>query len=283
VLGVIFFGCAKPEIPPASERGPGEACDTSSQCQSGLQCLQDVCAVGACRVASDCQGIPSASCAVWACVASRCLAGCFDAGVENDAGIGLTDSGAHPDAAQTLPDAGLVCGDVKTATSGDLLLNEFLADPPAGIDGDANLDGVFSTSEDEFVEIGNISGNKLQLAGVTISDARSVRHVFSEYELDCGQVVVVFADGITAQWPANWLVSSSGGLSFNNGGDTIEIRSSTTATGVIDSYMYGAEGGRDQSLTRSPDLLKDARFVRHSDLPPNRLFSPGTRANGNPF
>jgi len=233
-------------------------------------------------VASDCSGIPTPSCAVWACVAAKCVPGCFDGGSVADSGHD-SDSGVHEDAGNSIPDAGFVCGDVKTATTGDLLLNEFLAAPPMGIQGDANRDNVTSSTEDEFVEIANVSSNKLQLLGVTISDGLNLRHVFESYELDCGKVIVVFGGGITAMWPANWITASEGRLSLNNGGDTISINSSTAASSAIETYEYGTEANRGESLTRSPDLLKDGLFVPHTSLPPNKLYSPGTKADGNPF
>ncbi len=77
--------------------------------------------------------------------------------------------------------------------------------------------------------------------------------------------------------------ASTNGLSLNNAGDTISIRSSATATGDIDAYTYEDEGGRDESLTRAVDLLKDEPFVSHSSLPPGKAYSPGTRSDGNPF
>jgi hypothetical protein len=240
-----------------------------------------ICTAGTCRTASDCVGLPSAACAEWACVAALCVSGCYDGGLPADAPL---DSGTIADAGHSIPDSGPVaCGPVRTATTSDLLLNEFLADPPPGIPGDANLDNLTDSADDEFVEIGNISGSKLQLSGVTISDGRGVKHVFSDFVLDCNKVIVVFGGGITAMWPVNWLVASSGGLSLNNSGDTISIRTSAMASSDIDAYMYGAEAGRDESLTRSPDLLKDARFVSHSSLATGKAYSPGTRSDGNPF
>ncbi|MCA9516284.1 MAG: hypothetical protein KC635_15185, partial [Myxococcales bacterium] len=52
------------------------------------------------------------------------------------------------------------------AALGDLVLNEILADPPSGAD--VNGDGVASTSDDEFVEVVNISGKTIGLANVQI-------------------------------------------------------------------------------------------------------------------
>lgn len=51
-----------------------------------------------------------------------------------------------------------------------LLINEVLADPPPGIDGDANGDGYRSSSGDDFVEIYNYGDEAADLWGVKIAD-----------------------------------------------------------------------------------------------------------------
>src|SRR5262245_38769263 len=55
-----------------------------------------------------------------------------------------------------------------------VFINEILADP----DGDANGDGVVSGTQDEFVELVNVSGSFLDISGWTLSDASGVRHTF---------------------------------------------------------------------------------------------------------
>ncbi len=55
----------------------------------------------------------------------------------------------------------------------DIIINEFQADPDA-TNGDANGDGVVSTTQDEFVELYNNSGADLDVSGWTVADgARS--------------------------------------------------------------------------------------------------------------
>src|SRR6185295_555279 len=54
-----------------------------------------------------------------------------------------------------------------------LVINEVLADPPGSmatdLNGDANHDGVRSSSQDEFVELVNSSNAALNLSGWTLS------------------------------------------------------------------------------------------------------------------
>ncbi|MGH7606010.1 MAG: lamin tail domain-containing protein, partial [Gemmatimonadales bacterium] len=74
-----------------------------------------------------------------------------------------------------------------------LVINEILADPASGLDGDANRDGARDSSDDKFVEIVNTSGEAVDLSGWTLSDKFSVRHSFpSGSVVGAGCAVVVF-------------------------------------------------------------------------------------------
>ena len=189
-----------------------------------------------------------------------------------------------------------MCGGGGTPpVPGDLRLNEFLADPPAATAGDANCDGTRDGTEDEFVELVNVSDHTLDLAGVTVSDSTAVRHTFSPgATLDAGKTYVIFGGGTPSctVWPSDvWAVTASGGsLSLNNGGDTLTVTSATAA--VLQAYTYGSEGGRAVSLTLNPDLNDTdatpagvAGFVAHSiaDTADASLFSPGTHIDASPF
>jgi hypothetical protein len=141
------------------------------------------------------------------------------------------------------------------------VLNEIHADPHL-TQGDANGDGFVSSDGDEFVELVNVTGERLPLGSVTISDARAVRYTFPDAEvLAPGCAAVIF-----------------GGLVLNNGGDAVTIALGET---VLTSVTYGPEGGQDQSLTRAPDLTGD--FVQHLTANPGARFSPGRKADGSGF
>ena len=73
--------------------------------------------------------------------------------------------------------------------------DEILADPDP-TSGDANGDGVVSSTQDEFVELVNVSGSSLDISGWTLSDASGVRHTFPPGSVVCEEgVMVVFAGG----------------------------------------------------------------------------------------
>ncbi|MBI4343068.1 MAG: lamin tail domain-containing protein [Candidatus Omnitrophica bacterium] len=139
-----------------------------------------------------------------------------------------------------------------------VLINEILADPPAGI-GDANGDGVVSSTQDEFVELVNTGPAIVSLADWRLSDAVQVRHIF----------------GADASIPSYGFFVVFGGLGLNNGGDTVTVQDA--ALTLIDSAAYGAEGGQDASLTRFPD--GDGSFVLHSSIS-GEPFSPGRTIGG---
>lgn len=155
-----------------------------------------------------------------------------------------------------------------------ILINEVLADPPAGI-GDANGDGVVSTTHDEFVEFVNPGSSSVSLAGWMLADLVGVRHLFSSTSvIPALGFFVVFGGGSPSGF-ANAAVASSGTLSLNNTGDTLTLRSATAQ--LIDSFTYGAEGGMDVSLTRSPDAV--GPFVKHTTVSA-AAFSPNRTVDG---
>jgi hypothetical protein len=155
--------------------------------------------------------------------------------------------------------------------TGELVICEIHADPDPTL-GDASGDGVRHAVADEFVELVNVSGHPLDLAGVTLADAVRPRHVFQPgIVVAPGRAVVVF--GGTA---------STGALGLNNRGDTVIVRDGQGR--VVDSYTYGGEGGMDQSIVANPEPARGTRggrpLVPHLTVNPFALFSPGTRADG---
>lgn len=184
---------------------------------------------------------------------------------------------------QTLLVLLLLVGFSAVAGNPPIIINEFQADPDA-INGDANGDGTLDTSEDEFLELYNDSGALLDVTGWTVSDAVGLRHTFpAGSEIAAGCSVVIFGGGTPAGVFGNSLVqtASEGFLGFNNGGDTITINDGVSE---VASYVYGGEGGDNQSLTRDPDVTGTA-FVKHTLATGSggALFSPGTQIDGSQF
>jgi hypothetical protein len=188
------------------------------------------------------------------------------------------------------------CGGTGRApAAGELLINEFLADPADGLAGDANCDGVRDPYDDEFIELVNVSSATLLLAGVTVADTSYVRHTFAPgTDLAPGKAIVVFGGGTPGctAWPSDVQVveASTGVTGLDNDGETLTL---TGATGtLLLTVTYGAEASWNESMTLSPDLDDEdaapttvAGYERHgtADTADGSPHSPGTRIDGSPF
>ncbi|HLQ44668.1 MAG TPA: lamin tail domain-containing protein, partial [Planctomycetaceae bacterium] len=171
----------------------------------------------------------------------------------------------------------------------DIFINEVLADPPTGLAGDANHDGVRDGTQDEFIELVNgTTHDAIELGGWTIKTratggtTETTRFTFAPgTTLSAGEAIVVFGGGTFD--PSDPVfgcaqvvkATSSSGLSLTNGGLTILVRDG--AGNLISEFSYGGstglDGGNAQSLTRSPDIT--GSFVQHKSVAGARKFSPG--------
>jgi hypothetical protein len=166
---------------------------------------------------------------------------------------------------------------------GDLVLNEFMA---ADNMSDTNCDGVVTGTNDEFVELVNVSSKVLDLTGVTIADSVVVRHTFAagttgSMTLQPGKAIVVWTGGAPAcAGVTNWFVASSGQLGLNDAGDTITVNSATSVQ--LLQVMYPA-ATLNVSSNLSPDVV-GTTYALHNTLGTMlKAFSPGTQVNGDPF
>ena len=182
-----------------------------------------------------------------------------------------------------------------TVSAPTLVVNEVLADPPTGTDGDANHDGTRDSADDEFVELVNSTGAAMNISGWTVrthsttSSSETVRHTFtSGSSVPAGEASVVFGGGTfnpnDVLFGCSRVVkASSGGLSLTNSGLTILVRDGSG--NLVTQFSYGGttglNGGNAQSLTRSPDIT--GNFVLHSAIPGGRKFSSGLKVDGSPF
>ena len=185
---------------------------------------------------------------------------------------------------------GTVSGDATLTVQIPLVINELLADPPDGAAGDANRDGTRDGTHDEFIELVNNSNSAVDISGVIISDATSNRFTFpANTSLAAGRAVVIFGGGSPPANDPNFggaliFKTGSGGLSLNNGGDTINVKLPVAGTDVlITSLTYGSEGDANQSLTRSPDITGAVTQHLAANGSDGRVFSPGTQTDGTPF
>jgi endonuclease/exonuclease/phosphatase family metal-dependent hydrolase len=221
-------------------------------------------------------------------------------------GVGIADSGStpfvslsrFPDGADTdinNVDFSLRCTTPGAMNSGDatacpdpqppIVINEIHADPASDLSGDANNDGVRDATQDEFVEIVNVSGGAVDISGWTLADGFSVRHTFpagSVIQPQCS--IVVFGGGSPtgAFGGATVQTASGNALGLNNGGDAVTINNGAAD---VASVSYGSEGGGNQSLTRDPDVTGSLPLVQHTTATGagGALYSPGTKIDGSLF
>ncbi len=172
----------------------------------------------------------------------------------------------------------------------NIVLNEFLVGVgslPEDLVGDANGDGIRSNTEDEFVEIVNISGDgtAVDFSGWLITDEIGPRHTFpAGTVIEDGRAIVVFGGGIPTGLfgGATVQTASQGNLGWSSSGDTIAV----VAGGVlVTSFTYAGDlGTASIAAVRDPELTGD--FVLHDVATDSggALFSPGTQTDGStPF
>ncbi|MFN0246236.1 MAG: DUF4215 domain-containing protein [Kofleriaceae bacterium] len=181
--------------------------------------------------------------------------------------------------------------DIKIASSGpvspiagDLVLNEFLA---ADNMSDANCDGQTTGTNDEFIELVNISSKVLDLQGVSIADLIGVTHIFDPNTLlQPGKAIVVYAGGASICADVNGVIANANtmgvaqGLRLNDLGDTLTIKNGSGDTLIMVTYA-------GQTLNVSSNLSPDVTgttHVNHDTLTGAvGAYSPGKRANGTAF
>jgi len=157
------------------------------------------------------------------------------------------------------PDIPLNC---DPATAADLVLNEILADPPSGADPDGN--GIPSTTEDEFVEVVNISSRAVAMTNVQI-DINGKKIQLGTTCLPANQARVLFG--------------SSGLPTLANTGATVSL---FVDGSQVQSHTYGSEAGNDQSITLMPQLDKNGQWVR-ARVTWGIPYSPGKCSDGADF
>jgi hypothetical protein len=183
------------------------------------------------------------------------------------------------------------CTPSTAAQAGQIEFQEVLADPPAGLAGDANRDGKRHARAEEFVEILNTGRAPACLAGWTLEDASGeVKHLFPlGHALAPGKAVVVFGGGTPTGGFGGAEVqraSSAKGLDLDGAGDVLTLSDAQGA--VVKSLSWGDCAGRpctgdrwrgslqlNGSLARQPDgAWRPHRDIAGTD------FSPGLRSDG---
>jgi len=130
-----------------------------------------------------------------------------------------------------------------------LRLNEFMAGPARDWDGN----GVFSSRDDEWVEIVNAGPTPVTLDGFLITDGDSIPRFALSGTLDPGARRLVFGKESYDWERANGFPAF--GLSLGNSGDQVILWQVVGPdTVLVDGYTYKShEGAADRSVGRTPD------------------------------
>ena len=177
-------------------------------------------------------------------------------------------------AAATVTDASNASFTITTSvpvTPAQVILNEIMANEPG------------SNTAAEFVEIVNVGGTAISIAGWTLSDGAGVKHTFAAgTTLAAGKAIVVF--GGSGSIPAgltNAVAASTGGLALGNSGDSVILKNGTT---TVTSYAYPSSlsGTDGVSMNRNPDGSATGSFVLHTSVS-STTSSAGKRANGTAY
>ncbi len=175
--------------------------------------------------------------------------------------------------------------------AGDLKINEFLAADGGVTNGgvDSNCDGSLSDSNDEFIELVNVSSKTLDLTGVTYSDTLGLKFTFAaqangSLTLEPGKAVVLWGGG-APQCPGvtNFFTNgTSKTLSLNDAGDTITIKTGGATPVTIATTTYGT-ATKAVSFNLSPDVTGTAYALHNAVNGHVGNLSPGKKVDGTAF
>tara|TARA_R110002049_G_scaffold185580_3_gene353828 strand:+ start:61123 stop:65544 length:4422 start_codon:yes stop_codon:yes gene_type:complete len=197
--------------------------------------------------------------------------------------ITITPSGDASYAALSVPDLTADIVDNDNANHA-VVINEVLYDP--GTMNDSNLDTIFSSVDDEFVEILNTGSSNIDLSGWTISGDQGAVHTFpSGTVLAAGQAYVIFGGGTigpfgtymdSSESIAQAAAASTGTLGLANGGETVTL---SDGVRIIDQLTYVEdELINDDALARGPNGT--GPFASSKDFV-NLNFEPSTPGRDN--
>ena len=163
----------------------------------------------------------------------------------------------------------------RPALTYSLIISEVLADPPLGLAGDANRDGVRDPHEDEFIELYNAGPVPISLAGWRLGDAGSLSGYFhfpADAVVDSSSYVVLFGGGNPAGFTIP--VYTDDGTIGDGLTDTGESIHLIDHHGHEISFLSQSTWPKAQSLVRtSPD---SSAFVPHRTASQTQApFSPG--------
>ncbi len=156
-----------------------------------------------------------------------------------------------------------------------LFISEVLADPPAGLAGDANGDGWPDPHEDEFIELYNADSTAVDIGGWRLGDAASLLSYFHfppNAVIGPNSYVVLFGGGHPAGFAAPVYTDDGRiGNGLANSGEAIYL---IDGTGDAIASVSLATWPQDQSIVRTPP--NGGAFVAHKTASLTKApFSPG--------
>jgi hypothetical protein len=185
-----------------------------------------------------------------------------------------------------------------------LTINEFLVEPAAGVDGDANCDGVTDASDDQFIEIVNASDTSVNMSGYELRiggpTGTTITLPTLPVTLDDGEMIVLFSGGTpdfdgstatgdhcvdvdidTAYFQTTTGDFGDSALNLNPAGDVIELFTDTGC--LVDRVTWSGSLTDDgTSWTRALQGSKDSGWTPHDGHFLNTdgvAQSPGLGAN----
>ena len=173
------------------------------------------------------------------------------------------------------------------SVNAQLVINEVLYDPSnIALEGDANGDGLYDQTKDEFIEFVNTGSSPLNMSGYQIWDDTIIGSLV--YVFPIGTIIqpqsalVIFGGGTPIGFFGGATVLADtglSGLSLANTGEIIVIKNELGNT-ILTFNSDVLSNNPNESYTRNPDLT--GSFVQHNSIN-TRKFSPGTKVDGTSF
>ena len=161
-----------------------------------------------------------------------------------------------------------------------IVISEVLADPPEGLEGDANRDGQYDPHEDEFIELYNAGSRRISLAGWRLGGSGSLSNYFrfpNDAVIEPRSYVVLFGGGNPLVFTVP--VYTDDGTIGDGLTDTGEAIHLINKRGNEVAFLYQSTWPDDQSLVRS-----SGAYVPHKTVSPiEELFSPGHAPEARPL
>ncbi|MEQ8926598.1 MAG: lamin tail domain-containing protein [Fulvivirga sp.] len=154
--------------------------------------------------------------------------------------------------------AGLnVFGQTTSQLGGGIIINEVLADPNGANNFDTDGSGTFDTN-DEFIELHNLSGSPIDITGWEIWTGNTfAEHVFASATIPAGGYAVVIsgisAGGDIANIPGDVVVVASGSMSLSNGSDVVILFDPVNDQHI--KFVYNGNSDTDFETTNTTSTL----------------------------